>query len=206
MTKEMIFELIGYLGSILVLVSMLMTSVMRLRIINLVGSAIFTAYALLIHSYPTALLNAFLVVINIVQIVRLTRKQNGEYEVQPIGKNEGFSEWFLRRNLEDIRHFFPDLDPEEAARAEGFAVFFETQPAGLLLGTRSGETFEILLDYTTPGYRDCSVGTFLYEALPAYGITRIACRSDTPEHVNYMEKMGFTEEGGTYVKSLPAKE
>ena len=34
-------EMIGYLGSILVVVSMLMSSVVRLRIINTIGSGIF---------------------------------------------------------------------------------------------------------------------------------------------------------------------
>ena len=54
MTTQMIFELIGYLGSVLVIVSMLMTSVVKLRVINTIGSVIFAVYALLIHSYPTA--------------------------------------------------------------------------------------------------------------------------------------------------------
>ena len=38
MDTATIIELIGYLGSVLVLVSMLMTSVVRLRVINLIGS------------------------------------------------------------------------------------------------------------------------------------------------------------------------
>ena len=46
----MYVELIGYLGSLLIVVSMLMTSVVKLRIINTVGSVIFTGYALTIHS------------------------------------------------------------------------------------------------------------------------------------------------------------
>ena len=57
MSASLALELFGYLGSVLVLVSMLMTSVVRLRIINLIGSAIFATYAILIRSYPTALLN-----------------------------------------------------------------------------------------------------------------------------------------------------
>ena len=32
-----------------------------MRVINLIGSAIFTCYALLIRSYPTAVMNLFLV-------------------------------------------------------------------------------------------------------------------------------------------------
>ena len=49
MDTNTIYELIGYFGSALVVISMLMTSVVRLRIINLIGSVIFTCYALIIR-------------------------------------------------------------------------------------------------------------------------------------------------------------
>ena len=65
MDTNTIIELIGYFGSALVLVSMLMTSVVRLRLINLTGSVIFAVYALIIRSYPTALMNIALAGINI---------------------------------------------------------------------------------------------------------------------------------------------
>ena len=84
MSKELAFELFGYLGSVLVLVSMLMTSVVRLRVINLIGSAIFAAYAILIRSYPTALLNGCLVGVNIYQLLRLRRSAGKSYEIQPL--------------------------------------------------------------------------------------------------------------------------
>ena len=67
-------EMIGYLGSILVLVSMLMSSVVKLRVINTIGSGIFAAYALMIHSYPTALMNGALVGINIYNLVKLNQR------------------------------------------------------------------------------------------------------------------------------------
>ena len=68
-------ELIGYLGSALVVASMLMSSVVKLRVINTIGSGIFAAYALMIHSYPTALMNACLVGINLYNLAKLTRKE-----------------------------------------------------------------------------------------------------------------------------------
>ncbi len=66
----MIIELIGYLGSILVVISMLMTSVIKIRILNCIGSGIFTVYALIIHSYPTAIMNFCLVSINIYYLMK----------------------------------------------------------------------------------------------------------------------------------------
>lgn len=205
MNQALALELFGYLGSFLVLISMLMTSVVRLRVINLIGSAIFAAYAILIRSYPTALLNGCLVLINLYHLLKL-RKSSGSdssYEFQPIGAGEGFAAWFLRKYGDDIKKYFPALDPEQAKNAEGFAVFYENQAAGILLGKRNQNDFEILLDYTSPAYRDCSVGEYLYNELPSCGISRLSCDADSSEHVQYMEKMGFIlRDNQKYVKEL----
>lgn len=40
------YELVGYIASALVAMSMLMTSILRLRIVNLVGSTVFGVYGL----------------------------------------------------------------------------------------------------------------------------------------------------------------
>ena len=62
------------------------------------------------------------------------------------------------------------------------------------------------LDYTTPAYRDCSVGDYLYRELPSCGISRLFCDADHPEHIEYMEKMGFNlQENQKYVKELASK-
>ena len=50
MDTHMIVELIGYFGSALVLLSFLMTSVVKLRIINMAGGVICTIYSLVIHA------------------------------------------------------------------------------------------------------------------------------------------------------------
>ena len=203
MNGALALELFGYLGSFLVLISMLMTSVVRLRVINLIGSAVFTVYAILIRSYPTALLNGALVGVNIYQLLRLRRSAGKSYEIQPLSGGEGFSAWLLRRYRDDVLRYFPALDFERAARAEGFAVFYDDRAAGVLLGEKKGGRFEILLDYTTPSFRDCSVGAFLYGALPARGVSCLAGSADSAEHVAYMEKMGFVPQGdGTYLKQL----
>ena len=65
MTTDMIIEFVGYLGSFIVLISFLMSSVVRLRIVNGIGALIFAIYALIIRSYPTAIMNFCLIGINI---------------------------------------------------------------------------------------------------------------------------------------------
>lgn len=58
MDTQMIVELIGYAGSALVLVSFLMSSVVKLRVINMIGGMVFGTYAVMIRSYPTAIMQA----------------------------------------------------------------------------------------------------------------------------------------------------
>ena len=80
MDTKLLVELVGYLGSILVMVSMLMTSVKKLRIVNSIGCVIFTAYALIIHSYPTALMNGFIIIINIHHLIKISKMEKMQEE------------------------------------------------------------------------------------------------------------------------------
>lgn len=68
-------EIFGYIGTALVIISMMMTSVLKLRIINMCGGVISLIYAVLTNTWPVAVLNASLVCINFVQTVRQLRKK-----------------------------------------------------------------------------------------------------------------------------------
>jgi len=65
----------GYLGTGLILMSMMMTSVFWLRILNLSGSVISMIYAVLTNAWPVALLNTGLIVINTIQLLRLKKAE-----------------------------------------------------------------------------------------------------------------------------------
>ncbi len=203
MTSRIIIEGIGYLGSILILGSMLMTSVQKLRIINTVGSVIFASYALLIHSIPTAIINIGLVLINLWQLKKLNdiRKQ---YDLVETGEQEKSVAYFLQYYKENILEYFPGLSYEMPAGDTAFLVYCQAVPAGLLIGSRGADgDLEVALDYATPVYRDCSVGKYLYAELPKHGVRRLLFRGGSDKHCQYMEKMGFERtEKGTYIKEL----
>ncbi len=63
-------EIFGYLGTALVLASMMMTTMKWLRILNIAGSVISAIYAVAMNTWPVVLLNLGLILINIVQLVR----------------------------------------------------------------------------------------------------------------------------------------
>ena len=203
MDSKVIVELIGYLGSALVLVSMLMTSVVRLRIINLIGSVIFSVYALLIQSYPTAVMNFCLAGINIYHLHRLMKEQK-QYDLIRTGRDDAYLSFLINRNLEDIRKWLPEFSGPDAEADLSFLVSCDGNPACVFLGrtTAPGEV-EVVLDYATPVYRDTTVGRFLYQQLAKDGFRTLTFRQSAPDHIQYMEKVGYKKTGeNEYVLDL----
>lgn len=65
MDLSITYEIIGYAASLLVAVSLMMSSIIKLRVINLVGAALFTLYGLLIGAYPVAVVNFVIALIDL---------------------------------------------------------------------------------------------------------------------------------------------
>lgn len=193
-------ELIGYVGSLLVVVAMLMTSVKKLRIINTIGSAIFMVYALIIKSYPTAAMNLFLIVINVINIVKLIRMPRN-FKVAECYKDESLVQFFLESHSDDIHKFFPEFD-STGNHLLSYLVISGSEPVGIIIGKMNGiDSFDIELDYTIPAFRDFSVGTFLYEYLgEALDVEKITFNQITEGHDKYLTKMGFVKEENEYIK------
>ena len=63
-------ELFGYLGSLLIILSMMFTSINKLRIINIIGSIISLTYSIIIDAWPIVILNASLITINMYHLIR----------------------------------------------------------------------------------------------------------------------------------------
>lgn len=63
-------ELFGYLGTALVLFSMMMSSMTKLRCINIAGSVVSMIYAVFCNTWPVVFLNLGMILINSVQLLR----------------------------------------------------------------------------------------------------------------------------------------
>ena len=191
----MTVELIGYIGSALVLVSMLMTSVVRLRIINLTGSVIFAVYALIIQSYPTALMNIALAGINIFYLFRIFKEQK-IYDAVKTDKNDGYFSYLLARYHDDILSCFPDASIDGTDADVAYLICCDSDPACLFLGRKiaSGK-LEVILDYATPVYRDASAGRFLYNRLAKDGYRSLAFVNDARNHIPFLKKVGYEDKG-----------
>ena len=199
MNKELLIELFGYLGSFLVLISFLTTSLVKLRVINTIGSLIFMIYALIIHSYPTALMNGFLIIINIHHIVKESQIDK-EYDIIDVDQREKTYVYFFELYLKDIRKYYPDTDFNRADCA--WMIVNQGRPVGLSLGKRNGEQLELLMDYTIENYRDFSIADKLYDHLKASGIKTIIFNAPQKNYQNYLKRFDYHQEGEYYLKDL----
>ncbi|MCF8408174.1 MAG: YgjV family protein [Crocinitomicaceae bacterium] len=67
-------EYIGYLASLLVLVSFLMKNMTYLRLVNILGCLVFIAYGALLPSIPIIITNAAIVLINSFYLLKIRKK------------------------------------------------------------------------------------------------------------------------------------
>lgn len=199
-------ELVGYVASALVVVSLAMTSVVRLRVISLAGSIAFVVYGALIDSIPIIVTNASIAVLNVWFLSRELggRRDLGATIVPP---DSPFLADFLTHHAPDISGFQPEWRPADPV---DFALVVNRDglPAGVVLGVLDGNHLAITLDYVLRAYRDSRIGRWLYgpgsQVFTAAGIERVSTAGGAESHRNYLQRVGFTHDPATgrFVKAL----
>ena len=191
-------ELVGYLASALVVLSLTMTSVVRLRMVSLCGSITFFVYGTMIDSVPIMITNGSIAVIN-VWFLRKEFASGGPHGrdlgVSRIRPDSPFLSDFVAFHLTDIHRFQPDFRLPIGDDVVTLLLNRDGLPAGLLIGRRSGSTLTIDLDYVLGPYRDSRLGRWLYgpgaEVFRADGITELRGAGTTDFHRKYLERVGF---------------
>lgn len=190
-----ILEIIGYIASILVAISLMMSSILRLRIINLVGALVFTIYGLLIKAYPVAAVNFFIVLIDLYFLFELTKTRE-YFKFLSMRPNANYLQYFLNFHQKDIQNFLPDykFNPQDDQMI--FFVLRNMVPAGLFIGEiDENKTLQVKLDFVIPGYRDLKVGRYLYQQKEFFqniGVERFISTAGSVKHERYLKRMGFT--------------
>ncbi|KZN58256.1 hypothetical protein N473_05805 [Pseudoalteromonas luteoviolacea CPMOR-1] len=72
----MTWEYLGYLASVFLVVSLMMTNVTKLRWFNLAGCICFTVYGAMISAWPVVLTNGLLALVNIYHLFKLAKSDN----------------------------------------------------------------------------------------------------------------------------------
>ncbi len=202
-------DALGYAASALVILSLSMRSVVRLRMISLCGSAAFLVYGVLIEAPPIIITNLCIAALNIWFLRREFARSTSERSdlgVSRIRPDSPFLLDFVEFHLDDIRSFQPNFSmpaahDDDSATSEVISLLLTRDglPAGLLVGRRQGERGEALridLDYVLREHRDSRLGTWLFgrgaSVFAANGVAEKRADASTLEHHRYLRRVGFS--------------
>lgn len=192
-------ELLGYAASAVIVLSLTRTSLLRLRLIGLMGAALFAVYGFLVAALPVVLTNFVIIGLHLFFLWRAWTDEE-YFTLLEVRSDSFYLQQFLEFYRSDIATFQPRFahDPDTSS----FAMFIlrDMVPAGLILGTpRRGGELKLELDYVTPRYRDMKAARFVFDinrdTFTSRGIRTLRATPETPEHRRYLERIGFSDEG-----------
>lgn len=205
MESSFLYELIGYAGSILVAISLMMKSLVRLRVINMIGAIFFILYGLLIGAFPVAFLNGLILCVNLYNLWQMWQERDS-FKLMEVSHDSPYLQNFLEFYREDILKFFPTYLFKPKSDQVVLFILRNMIPAGVLIVKPEGEEAQIFLDFVIPGYRDFRAGKFLFEASVIYfsqkGIKRLVSASGNAQHESYLKRMDFKMKDNLYYRDI----
>jgi len=204
-------EVLGWIGSAIVVASLLQTRILRLRVLNLTGCAISVLYAALGGVWPIFGLNLVLSIINIFHLRKLVAEQEAEraYSVVTVNPDDPYLQFQLGKHAADIAETQPSFtaDAAENPATEAHLILHNDETVGMVLLHNDGNgTARVLLDYVTPRFRDFTPGKYLFRdsgLLRSRGYTAVS--APTPgnsQTAKYLAAIGFTTNGSRCVLNL----
>lgn len=195
----LLIELIGYLGSILVAISLMMRNILKLRIINMTGAFIFIVYSLIIQAYPVFLVNLVIFFINIYFLYEIMTKQEDFSVIWIKDKNSPIFQKFIEYYHDDIKKFFPNFTLDTINEGKILLILRNMVPVGIFVSKPIDEKrIEIVIDYIIPAYRDFKNAYFVYkqeiEKYKAEGYDTFITHTKNGIHKKYLLKIGYEQD------------
>jgi len=202
-------DIAGWLGSALLIYSVMQARVLRFRVLNLAACVVLTGFNAALEIWPMVAMNVALMAINAWHIRALvaTRHDTESYAVLEVGGQDAYLRHVLQVHQGDILKFQPDLAWDGAAQGNAaFIVQRGDETVGVVLLHVEDSTATVLLDYVTPRYRDFSPGRFVWRSsdlLAGRGVTEVVT---SPSMVGaYYQRLGFEARAdGSYRLALEA--
>ncbi|HEX2893542.1 MAG TPA: hypothetical protein VHO29_06015 [Marmoricola sp.] len=201
-------DALGWIGSALLIYSVMQARVLRFRILNLLASAILAGFNAALEIWPMVAMNVALCAINLWHIHSLltTRHDEATYEVLEVGPQDEYLRHVLRVHESDILKYQPDFLWDGAAEGSvAYLVQRGDETVGVVLVHDTGDgVAQVVLDYVTQRFRDFSPGEFVWRrsnALRGRGFRKVV----TPERMvaPYYARLGFEPRvDGSYELSL----
>ena len=202
-----ILQLIGYVASGIIALSMTMNSIVKFRWINLAGASSFATYGFLIDAYPVMALNGFILTVDIYYLLKIYTKSHLFDTLEVRGDNKYLLK-FLDFHKKEIQEFFPGFKYKPEMNTISFFVLRNMAVAGIFLAHRENDNvLKVGLDFVIPEYRDHKNGKYVYHHLKNKfkndGFEKIITQGGTPKHFKYLKKLGFKKNNeGLFEKEL----
>lgn len=193
---QTVTEIVGWIGSIGVAVSLMMSNVFRLRVINFVGAAMFAVYGFMVGAVPVGIINGFIALTDIYYLIVMYRDKE-YFSTLEVRTDSNFMRHFIEYWKADIERFAPEFSWKKMKDPKSVFVLRNLQPVGLFIyQQKTKKQLEIKLDYVRPEYRDMKSADFLYssyvEKLREQGYQEFVVSATSPKHRQYLLRMGFT--------------
>jgi len=201
-----LLDLVGWVGSAILVWSLLQTRILRLRLINLIGSLILVAFNAGVGVWPMVGLNTVLVGINLFYLRQLLRSRHSSasYAVVEVAPDDAYLDYLLRRHATDIREFTAGFTPDAPRSGEAYLILRDEETVGyVLLHAVGSGVAHIDLDYVTARYRDFTPGEFLFRTSHLLGDKGYRRVVSAPCPVGaYYAGIGFERVGDSYELAL----
>jgi hypothetical protein len=206
-----VLEIIGWVGSALVVVSLMQARVLRFRWLNFAGSVIAAAYNAVVGIWPFAVMNAVIAVIDAYWLWRLTRERHDAevYQVVPVGADDRYLRHVVAVHAPDIARYYPSFGAVGAGPDRwAYLVLRGDETVGVVVVRDAGDGVgEVELDYVTPRFRDFTPGEFVYRRSGAFagtGLRALVVADDARDTGDYLERVGFERRDGRWRRELAA--
>ena len=193
------WEIVGWAGSVLVVLSLMQARVWRFRVMNLVGAVLATAYNAVFGIWAFAAMNGAIAVIDVYWLWRLRRERSDEavYAVVEVAPDDAYLRHVLAVHAADVaRHrTVAEGEGEGVGDEVAFLVVRGDETVGVVLVRDVGAgTGVVMLDWVTPRFRDFTPGEFVYrhsDVFAARGLHRLVVPAAPPGSAPNLERVGF---------------
>ena len=202
-----LLQWIGYFASATIAISMMMSSILKFRWINLAGALTFSTYGFLIGALPVGFLNAFIALVDIYYLYTIYSKKE-VFEILEVRADNRYLLRFLQFHEKDIQHFFPGFAYQPELNTVSFFVLRNMAVAGVFLAHRKeNHCLSVGLDFVLPEYRDFKNGKYIYLRLRNRfineGFTKVIAEGRSEKYSSNLSKLGFEKNSeGLFEKAL----
>jgi hypothetical protein len=207
MMELSLLEWIGYFASAVIAVSLMMSSIVKFRWINMTGGLLLSVYGFMINAIPVGILNGIIVVVDLYYLATIYSKKE-VFEILEINAESEYLRRFLKFHDTRIQKICPGFVYKPDMNTISFFILRNMTVAGLFLAHReNGNVLNVGLDYVLTEYKDFKNGRYIYFKLRnkfiEAGYTSVIAEGNNVKYFKYLKKLGFRkDENGVFRKNL----